>query len=89
LKATDPFLYYWIPGVKDSAFLLGRRSRVDLSTIAIASVGSPSTAVERLSKISFEKSDCEMLPDAMAELAAGGPVEEDLYMPFLDDIYKQ
>jgi hypothetical protein len=25
----------------------------------------------------------------MAELAAGGPVEEDLYMPFLDDIYKQ
>jgi hypothetical protein len=86
LKATDPFLYYSIPGVKDSA-LLGRR--VDPSTIAAASAGSVSTVVERLSKISFEKSDCEMLPDAMAELATGRPVEEDLYMSFLDDIYKQ
>jgi hypothetical protein len=86
LKATDPFLHYLIPGVKDST-LLGRR--VDLSTIASALVGSTSPVVERLSKISFEKSDCAMILDAMAELVAGGPIGEDLYMPFLDDIYKQ
>jgi hypothetical protein len=82
LKAADPFMYYSIPGVKDSA-LLGRR--VDLSTIAAASVGSIHPVVKRLSKISFEKVDIEMTPDMMTELEESMPAEE-LFMSFFGDL---
>ncbi len=68
LKAQDPWMYYSIPAVRNSA-TLGRG--VDMSTIIAAMSSGASSVVERRSRISFENSDLDMLEDSIAELMVG------------------
>jgi hypothetical protein len=96
LKARDPWMYYSIPAVRNSA-TLGKA--VDMSTIADALVNGASFVVKRRSNISYENSELDMLEEAVARLMAessgalhsSAEVDDDgdgLFMTFVDEITK-